>query len=98
MTFQVLSAAQTDFVRAVHWYLEDQQTLQSAERFAQEVSRIYNEIKKDPNRYPPKHRGLRAWPLVKFPFFVIYRLKGEDIAIASIKHKSRDAGYLERLK
>jgi plasmid stabilization system protein ParE len=97
MTFQVLSAAQRDYVRAARWYLEDQQTPQSAERFAEEVNRIYSEIKRDPNRYPPKRRGLRAWPLMKFPFFVIYRLKGDDIAIASIKHKARDAGYLERL-
>jgi plasmid stabilization system protein ParE len=98
MTFQVLSAAQRDYVRAARWYLEDQQTPQSAERFAREVNRIFTEIKQDPNRYPPKHRGLRAWPLMKFPFFVIYRLKGDAIAIASIKHKARDAGYLERLR
>jgi|SRR5665213_1097753 len=98
MTFQVLSAAQRDYVRAVRWYLEDQQSPQSAERFADEVNRIYNEIKEDPNRYPPKHRGLRAWPLLKFPFFVIYRLKGDDIAIASIKHNARDVEYIERLR
>lgn len=97
MTFQVLSSAQRDFIRALLWYLEDQQAPRSAQRFAEEVNRIYTEIKKDPSRYPAKHRGLRAWPLMKFPFFVIYRLKENDIAIASIKHNARDAKYLSRL-
>ncbi|HEY3874912.1 MAG TPA: type II toxin-antitoxin system RelE/ParE family toxin [Candidatus Kapabacteria bacterium] len=98
MTFQILSAAQRDFIRAVHWYLEDQQTPQSAGRFAKEVNRSYLEIQKDPERYPATHRGLRAWPLKKFPFFVLYRLKKGEIVIASLKHKARDAGYLDRLQ
>ena len=98
MKFRILSAAQKDFVRATYWYLEEQKTPQSAERFAKEVNRIYSEIKSDPNRYPPKRRGLRAWPLMKFPFFIIYRLKENEVSIASIKHKSRDAEYLDRLR
>ncbi len=98
MTFNILSPAQHDFLRALRWYLDDQLAPRAANRFADKVSRIYTEIRNDPERYPPKHRGLRAWPLMKFPFFVIYRLKADDITVASIKHKARDAGYLRQFE
>jgi plasmid stabilization system protein ParE len=95
MTFRVQSEADNEFAESALWYLMEEQTPQSAERFEFEVTEAYRAIQKAPYRYPVNKKGLRAWPLKKFPFSIIYFIESDEIVVASIYHHKRSGSHLK---
>jgi len=96
MTFRVQSEADNEFAESAMWYLMEEQSPQSAERFEEEVEEAYREIQKAPYRFPARKKGLRAWPLKKFPFSILYFIEEDEIVVASIYHHKRSRSYLNR--
>jgi toxin ParE1/3/4 len=96
MTFRVQSQADDEFAESAMWYLLEEQSPQSAERFEEEVAEAYREIQKTPNRFPARKNGLRAWPLKKFPFSILYFIESDEIVVASIYHHKRSRSFLKR--
>jgi plasmid stabilization system protein ParE len=96
VTFRVQSEADDDFAESAMWYLIEEQSPQAAERFEEEVAEAYREIQKAPYRYPAHKKGIRAWPLKKFPFSILYFIEADEIVVASIYHHKRSRSFLNR--
>jgi toxin ParE1/3/4 len=93
VTFRVQSEAQIELAESSLWYLTEAESPQAAERFAEEVEQAYREIQEAPYRYPVRN-GLRAWPLKKFPFSIMYFIESDTIVVASVYHHKRGKAYL----
>ncbi len=96
MTVRVQSEADKELAESMLWYLTEGQSPRAAERFAEEVESAYREIQKAPYRYPARKKGLRAWPLKKFPFSIIYFIEQDEIVVASVYHHKRSRSFLNR--
>ncbi|HEY3874115.1 MAG TPA: type II toxin-antitoxin system RelE/ParE family toxin [Candidatus Kapabacteria bacterium] len=96
MTFRIQSEADLEFSESAWWYLNEEQSPQAAERFADEVEEVYREIQNAPYRFPIRKKGLRASPLKKFPFSIMYFIESDEIVIASVYHHKRSRSSLSR--
>ena len=89
-------AAEEELRAAVAWYEMQRQGL-GAQFFA-EVGRLLDLILRHPGIGSPVPRvraeyGTRRVPLRRFPYFVVYRERDEDVHIIAIAHISRKPGY-----
>lgn len=89
-------AAEEELRAAVAWYEMQQQGL-GAQFFA-EVGRLLDLILRHPGMGSPVPRvraqsGTRRVPLRRFPYFVVYRERRDDIHVIAITHASRKPGY-----
>ena len=93
---RVESAAEEELRAATGWYESRQAGLGA--RFLSEVGRVLNLIRRRPGLGGPVPRvragyEVRRVPLRRFPYFVIYRERGDDIQIVAFAHTSRKPGY-----
>lgn len=93
MTFTIRSQADRDIAEAIHYYL-DQQTPSSAERFADAVDVVYDEIIDAPYRWRIAEYGLREKKVKGFPFSVFYSVEESEIVIIAIYHDKRKRASL----
>jgi len=49
-----------------------------------------------PERWPEHLQGTRRFLLHRFPFSIVYRLKGDVIEVVAIAHAKRRPGYWKR--
>ena len=89
-------AAEDELRAAVAWYEMQQRGLGA--RFFAEVGRLLDLILRHPGIGSPVPRvraeyGTRRVPLRRFPYFVVYRERREDIHVIAIAHASRKPGY-----
>lgn len=62
--------------------------------FAQQIDGAIANIAEAPLRYPSGEHGTRELVLPRrFPYTVVYRLRGEAIVIVAVAHHSREPGY-----
>lgn len=62
--------------------------------FAQQIDAAIANIVEAPLRYPGGEHGTRELVLPRrFPYTVVYRLRGEEIVIVAVAHHSREPGY-----
>ena len=89
-------AAEDELRAAVAWYEMRQQGL--GVRFFAEVGRVLDLILRHPGLGDPVPRvraeyGALRVPLRRFPYFVAYRERGEEIQVIAVAHASRKPGY-----
>ena len=62
-------------------------------RFRRELDRAVDLISERPEAGSPYLRGARRVLLRRFPFFVVYRVWGEQVQIVAVAHARRRPGY-----
>lgn len=85
------SAAEAEALEAAKWYRERSEV--AALRFARELESRIREIVDSPNRWPLFEAGARRAILHRFPYSVIYRVRGDVVEIVAIMHQRRRPGY-----
>ena len=100
MVFRVVftSGAKKD-LRAIHTYIANNDSLQSADMIARKIVRSALSLRDLPNRgaHPPEllARGSRAYRQILFkPYRILYRVRASTVFIAVIADGRRDMASL----
>lgn len=64
-----------------------------AEDFVNEVGRVVDELLEAPELGARIGERLRRQPLRRFPYSVVYEVRGEVLRIIAVAHQSRRPGY-----
>jgi len=86
--------AADDLAEAVRFYKKEAGT-GVARRLLNEFERVANLIEEFPGIGTPTADGRQSFPLVDFPYSVIYRSEEAGIRILVVRHQSRDPEYGE---
>ncbi|MBN1868365.1 type II toxin-antitoxin system RelE/ParE family toxin [Candidatus Sumerlaeota bacterium] len=81
------------------WYEERAENLGT--EFLDEVSRAVESVRERPTAWPfrGRRRGIRRYLVHRFPYGIVYRLKGPAIQIVAVMHLRRHPDYWkERLQ
>ena len=86
--------ADTDLTEAFrHYKVEVGQGV--AGRFLKEFGRIARLLEANPGLGTPTRDGRRSFPLVGYPYSLIYREVDEGIRVLVVRHQNRDPSYGE---
>jgi toxin ParE1/3/4 len=85
-------AARREFLEAVQWYLADGSQA-VAEQFEAAVQRALLVLGLMPHAGTPGYEGVRLWPLKRFPYTLIYRVRGELVTVVAMAHQRREPTY-----
>ncbi|MYA60996.1 MAG: type II toxin-antitoxin system RelE/ParE family toxin [Dehalococcoidia bacterium] len=90
MTYSIsfLRAAESDLEDACRWYEIRGERLGSA--LLQSVQDVLNTIERYPRIHPIVHNEVRRAEVARFPYGIIYVVKGDTILIIGVFHNSRD--------
>ena len=89
--------AERDFLQSLAYY--DSKSLELGDRFMAAFEHAVAEIQKDPERWPMDGNKARRCELDRFPFGVIYVVRGEILHIVALAHHKRRPNYWrKRLK
>jgi toxin ParE1/3/4 len=89
VSFHPEAAAEVE--RAQAWY--EERSVFAAAGFLQELTRVVRRLRSTPQLHPPAEHGTRRILLDRYPFSVIYILRGEEIFIVAVAHHKRRPGY-----
>ena len=90
-TVEFHSAAIREADAAVSWYA--QRSLLAARAFTLELDHSVKMVQEAPERWPQFGLRARRYVMPRFPFSLIYRLKGHGVEIIAIAHHKRKPGY-----
>jgi toxin ParE1/3/4 len=76
---------------AERWYRERNEI--ASARFQRELDRAVDLISERPNTGSPYLGNTRRVLLRRFPFFVVYRVRGDNVQIVAVAHARRRPGY-----
>ena len=76
---------------AERWYRERNEI--ASARFQRELDRAVDLISERPNAGSPYLGSIRRVLLRRFPFFVVYRVRGDNAQIVAVAHARRLPGY-----
>ena len=76
---------------AERWYRERNET--ASARFQRELDRAVDLISERPNTCSRYLLNTRRVLLRRFPFFVVYRVRGDNVQIVAVAHARRRPGY-----
>ena len=76
---------------ARRWYADRDPAAAAA--FMAELDRATNAIVDLPKAWPPYEAGTRRFLFKRFPFYAIYRERGEVLEIVAVMHARRRPGY-----
>ena len=76
---------------AERWYRERNET--ASARFQREIDRAVDLISERPNTGSPYLGSTRRVLLRRFPFFLVYRVRGDSVQIVAVAHARRRPGY-----
>ncbi len=98
MAWVIRPAASQELAEAaVHYRIEAGLALALA--FTQAVQLAMNQLEREPRLGTPapfesaSRRGLRCWPLRRFPYTLIYRHQGELPTLLAVAHQRRAPAY-----
>ena len=91
MTVEFMASATAELEDAVEWY--DQQSYGRGNELRAEVTRAIERILIFPNGWARLSKRTRRCQTKKFPYGVIYQVRGDTILIVAIAHLSRKPGY-----
>lgn len=86
----VTALAEADLQEARDWY-EGQRT-GLGDEFVEAVGATVGRIQAFPHSHAPAFLDLRAAPVRRFPYLVIYRLDSETVFVVAMFHGARDPG------
>jgi plasmid stabilization system protein ParE len=87
MNVRILSAAEYEFLDAVHYYNDECPGL--GFEFAAEVQNTIDRIRNNPEAWAQLSSRIRRCLTQRFPFGVIYELAHDEVLIVSIMHMNR---------
>ena len=76
---------------AFAWYGE--RNPQAANSFLRELDQASESIGTSPDAWPPYLDGTRRRLLRRFPFSLVYRVRGDHIEVIAVAHQRRRPGY-----
>lgn len=85
------SAAKSELSHAKLYY--DEQSPGLGTVFVTEVEQTLSTIAVHPVTWAPIYRDIRRCSVKRFPFWVLYRIKGETILIVAVAHQRRAPNY-----
>jgi len=88
---RIHAGADADYCEAYIWYYR--QSEEAAGRFEAEFQEALDRIRRHPANWAVYDATRWFVTLKKFPFHVIFRLKGEVIWVVALAHGSRDPDY-----
>jgi plasmid stabilization system protein ParE len=88
--------ADQELEEATAWYRARSDL--AAQAFALEIDHAIRSISEAPLRWPQARRGERRFVLDRFPYTVLYRVKGDHAFITAVAHQSRRPGYWRHRK
>lgn len=80
--------AEGDIIEARRWYEARQAGV--GDEFLVEIDRALGLIERHPTGYAILRRQTRKVSLRRFPYIVLYTVRGRDIFVVGIIHQSRD--------
>jgi ParE toxin of type II toxin-antitoxin system, parDE len=86
-----LEPAQNEFDEAINFYNQQRQGL--GYEFAAEVLNTINRILRYPEAWNKLSKRTRRCRTKRFPFGVIYQIRGDRILIVAVAHLRRKPGY-----
>lgn len=91
MEYEFLPQAEVEMEEAAEYYDQQQEGL--GDRFLGEVRRTVERIQVFPNAWPKLSRRSRRCRLNRFPYGVVYMVRGDKIVITAVMHLHRRPGY-----
>jgi plasmid stabilization system protein ParE len=91
MNFSFLEAAKEELEEAVRYYEERREGL--GNEFAQEITSTITRIQNHPDAWPQLSKIVRCCQTKRFPYGIIYAIRGEEILILAVMHLHRRPGY-----
>jgi toxin ParE1/3/4 len=88
---QFARRARRELIREANWY--DRQGPRLGNEFLDDVTRALRQIKEFPLAAPEIGGGYRRHILDRFPFGLVYRLRGQAIVILAVAHHKRRPRY-----
>jgi len=76
---------------ARRWYHDESPAV--AERFDHEVESAFATLLDSPERWPRILGGHRRIRLRRFPYMIVYYVRGSDVFVVAIAHMHRRPGY-----
>ena len=76
---------------AERWYRERNET--ASGQFQRELDRAIGRISEQPEAGSPYLSNTRRVLLRRFPFVVVYRVRGDNVQIVAVAHARRRPGY-----
>jgi toxin ParE1/3/4 len=75
----------------VLWYLD--RSPRVAERFIAAIDTALERICEAPERWPPYVAGTRRYVMLKFPYFIVYKVTPQAVYVYAIAHAKRRPDY-----
>lgn len=91
MRARFFPAASAELFEAADYYAKRRPSL--GDEFLDEAMRIVNLIKEAPLRLAPRRHGERKWGMDRFPYAMVYVMRGDDIVIVAVAHWKRRPHY-----
>ena len=85
------SEAEAEILGALAWYHE--RSPLAARAFVQELSHVIRLAAQSPRTWPIKVGNTRRVVFPRFPFDLVFRMKGEAIEIVALAHHRRGPDY-----
>ena len=93
MTREVIlhTEAEADVLQALEWYTE--RSAIAGRAFVHELNHVVNLAVRSPMTWPRAFGNTRRIVFPRFPFDLVFRLKGETIEIVAVAHQRRQPSY-----
>lgn len=85
--------ARLEAIDGANWYEEKEAGL--GELFLQALAATQLRIGRNPERYRCFQGHLRKCQFKRFPYLLVFRIRGEEVQILAVMHTSRRPGYWE---
>lgn len=83
--------AVAELLSAEEWYAE--RSVIAARSFIRESNLVFDLLQQAPERWPMDEDGSRRAHFARFPFSVIYRVRGDHVEVIAVAHQRRQPGY-----
>lgn len=93
MNLFFLEPARIELEEAIAYYQEQKEGLEK--EFAQEVERTIRRILSHPTTWAKFSKNTRRCRTKRFPYGVLYSIRGNDILIVAVMHMHRKPDYWE---
>jgi plasmid stabilization system protein ParE len=90
-TLRIHDAARKEANDANAWYRA--RSTKAARGFVDELERVLARIFDDPSTGPAYLSGTRRAKLHRYPYIVVYKVRGSVVQVVAVAHTSRRPGY-----
>jgi plasmid stabilization system protein ParE len=84
-------AAAQEAESAYDWYAD--RDLSAAHAFREELQHAVDVVADNPLTWPRHGRGARRYVFPRFPFSLVYRMRGDEVEVLAVAHGRRRPGY-----